>query len=258
MLENYFNLRFCFDRKEVVQKIDEQLLKEGSDYITVADGVVLCTINRDPEYMRITNESMFSICDSSFVPLYIKWIYGLEREQYSGSMIFEELVASKKYRMFFLGSREKILAALKQNLTENYNAACADMTFMSLPFKDVKEFDYPAIANMIEEDKSDIVWVCMGAPKQDIFMNLLKPHLHHGVMLGVGAAFKFYSGFDEKRAPEWMIKHHLEFVYRIFQDPKKQLIRCGWIIYMLPKMFIEELRKKHNKTLGNIKKACFF
>jgi N-acetylglucosaminyldiphosphoundecaprenol N-acetyl-beta-D-mannosaminyltransferase len=252
MFENYFNLRFCFDRKEVVQKIDERLLKDGSDYITVADGVVLYTINRNPEYMRVTNEAMFSICDSSFVPLYIKWIYGVEREQYSGSMIFEELITSKKYRMFFLGAREGVLSALKQNLVENYNAACANMTFMSLPFNDVNDFDYPTIAKKIEEDKADIVWVSLGAPKQDIFMNLLRPHLHHGVMLGVGAAFKFYSGFAEKRAPEWMIKHHLEFVYRIFQDPKKQLIRCGWIIYMLPKMFFEELKRMHkNKHKNN-------
>ena len=40
-------------------------------------------------------------------------------------------------------------------------------------------------------------------------------------MIAVGAAFKFYSGIDEKRAPEWMVKHHMEFIYRIYQDPKK-------------------------------------
>lgn len=247
MFENYFNLRYCFDKKEVVQKIDERLLKAGSDYINVADGFVLYTINKDPEYKRITNEAMFSICDSSFVPLYIKWIYGLNREQYTGSTIFEELVSSRKYRMLFVGGNDSILAGLKQNLTENFNADCACMTFMSLPFKDVNDFDYSEIAKKIEKDKADIIWVSLGAPKQDYFMNLLKPHLNHGVMLGVGAVFKFYSGMAEKRAPDWMIKHHLEFIYRIYQDPKKQLKRCGKIIYMLPKMFLEELNRKYNK-----------
>ncbi len=251
MFENYFKLRYCFDKKEVVQKIDERLLNPGSDYIIVADGFVLYTINHNAAYRRITNDAMFSICDSSFVPLYIKWIYGLKREQYAGSMIFEDLISSRKYRMFFLGANENVLAALKQNLTEKYNADCANMTFMSLPFRGVENFDYLEIAKKIEEDKADIIWVSLGAPKQDFFMNYLRTHLNHGVMLGVGAAFKFYSGLSEKRAPDWMIRHHLEFIYRIYQDPKKQLKRCTKIIYLLPKMFIGEMRRKHKNKKRN-------
>lgn len=248
MLETYFNMCYCFDKKEVVQRIDEQLLKPGSEYVTVADGVVLNTVNRNPEYKRVTDGAMFSICDSSYVPLYVKWIYGLDRDQYTGSMIFRELISSRKYRMFFLGTSEDILSALKQNLSVKFNPDCVDMTFMSLPFMDVNDFDYADIAQKITADKADIVWVSLGAPKQDIFMSLLKPHLNHGVMLGVGAAFKFYSGLVEKRAPDWMIKNHLEFLYRIFQDPKKQLKRCAWIVYMLPKMFVEELKRKRKKN----------
>ncbi len=40
-------------------------------------------------------------------------------------------------------------------------------------------------------------------------------------MIAVGAAFKFHSGTDEKRAPQWMVKLHLEFLFRIMCDPKK-------------------------------------
>ena len=109
-------------------------------------------------------------------------------------------------------------------------------------------FDYKEIAEVIEEDKADIIWVALGAPKQEIFMSKLKPYLKHGVMIAVGAAFKFYSGIDVKRAPEWMVKNHLEFVYRIFCEPKKQLKRCGWIVITLPMLLISEWRrkKKHN------------
>lgn len=247
MVERYFNMSFCFDKQEVYERIKERLSQEGSDYITVADGVVLNTVNRMPSYQKVTDGAMFSICDSSFVPLYIKWIYGKKYQQFTGSMIFKELVSERQYRMFFLGTNDSVLAALKKNLSENFNPDCRNMTFMSLPFMEVNDFDYFDIAKKIEDDKADIIWVSLGAPKQDIFMSLLKPHLSHGVMMGVGAAFKFYSGLVEKRAPAWMIKNHLEFVYRIFQDPKKQLKRCGWIVYMLPKMLIEEINRK-NKT----------
>ena len=75
-------------------------------------------------------------------------------------------------------------------------------------------------------------------------MSRLKPYLKRGVMIAVGAAFKFYSGMDVKRAPKWMVKMHLEFVHRLLSEPKKQLKRCGWIVYTLPKILYEEWRRK--------------
>ena len=74
-------------------------------------------------------------------------------------------------------------------------------------------------------------------------MNRLLPHLKSGVMLGVGAVFKFYSGTDESRCPNWIQKHHLEFAYRIYQDPKKQLKRCFWILRTLPGLYLEERKR---------------
>lgn len=47
------------------------------------------------------------------------------------------------------------------------------MTFYELPFCDVEDFDYQNIAQMIEKDKAEIIWIALGAPKQEIFMNRL-------------------------------------------------------------------------------------
>ena len=99
---------------------------------------------------------------------------------------------------------------------------------------------------MIEADGASIIWIALGAPKQDYFMMRLKPYLKHGVMIGVGAAFNFYSGI-ELRAPDWVIRMHLEFVYRIFQSPKKQFVRCMGIITSLPGMLLGEWKRKKNQ-----------
>ena len=97
---------------------------------------------------------------------------------------------------------------------------------------------------MVNNDGSDIIWVALGAPKQEIFMSKLKPYLKRGVMIAVGAVFKFYSGgADVKRAPEWVVKAHLEFVYRIFSEPKKQIKRCAWILVTLPGLLLNEIYK---------------
>jgi N-acetylglucosaminyldiphosphoundecaprenol N-acetyl-beta-D-mannosaminyltransferase len=108
----------------------------------------------------------------------------------------------------------------------------------------VDDFDYPAIARMLEDFEAEVVWVALGAPKQEYFMHKLEPYLKKGVQLGVGAAFNFHAGMNEKRAPKWMIRNRMEFVYRIMQDPKKQLRRCGLIVTTLPKIFWGEMRRR--------------
>ncbi len=251
-MQTYFNIRYEFDKEFVHRRIVQQISKEA-DYICVADGVILNTANRNKEYLKVVNGGMFSICDSSYVPLYLKWIYGVRFEQYCGSQIFMDIIQSRKYRMFFMGTSQAILDGLKQNLA-SINPDVESMSFYELPFCSVDKFDYQAIANRVNKDNADIVWVALGAPKQEIFMSKLKPHLRRGVMIAVGAAFKFHSGLEEKRAPKWMVKHHLEFVYRIFQEPKKQLRRCGLILFSLPRLLMEEMIRKYRNRNNRLYK----
>ncbi|WP_418332784.1 WecB/TagA/CpsF family glycosyltransferase [Segatella sp.] len=178
-MEKYFNINYEFSPQEVGRRIDEQLSKNESDYICVADGVILNNANRKPDYLKIVNGGMFAICDSGYVPLYIKWLYGKRYPQYCGSQIFKDLVSSQKYRMFFMGTNQRTLDGLRENLME-MNPAVKDMSFYELPFKAVDEFDYPAIAKMVNEAGADIIWVALGAPKQEIFMSKLKPYLKRG------------------------------------------------------------------------------
>ena len=237
-MNTYFNINYEFDKAEVHRQIEAA--QKG--YICVADGVVMNTANRNPEYLKVVNGSLFSICDSSWVPVYLKSIYGVKYEQYCGSEIFKDIISSRKYRMIFMGTSQATLDGLRNEL-KKMNPDVERMQFVELPFRKVEDFDYPEIAKMIEEDGAKIIWVALGAPKQERFMNLLLPHLNQGVMLGVGAAFKFYSGTEESRCPTWMQKCHLEFVYRIMQDPKKQLKRCFWILWTLPGLYFGEVKR---------------
>lgn len=242
-MKTYFNINYEFDKAQVHRSIEAQLKSGRPGYICVADGVILDNANKNPEYLGVVNGSMFSICDSSYVPLYIKWLYGERYEQYCGSQIFEDIVRSRKYRMIFMGTSQQTLDGLKANLTE-MNPDVAGMQFIELPFRKVGDFDYAGIAETVEKDGAQIIWVALGAPKQEYFMSMLQPHLKSGVMIAVGAAFKFFSGVEARRAPEWMVRMHLEFVYRIFCEPKKQLKRCWGIVSTLPKLLWQESRRK--------------
>lgn len=245
-MNTYFNIRYEFNKELVMIRIAQQVKEKGADYICVADGVILDVANRNSDYLKVVNGGMFSICDSSYVPLYIRWIYGRRYEQYCGSQIFMDIIRGRKYRMIFMGTSQATLKGLRNNLLKE-NPDVKDMTFMELPYRAVNEFDYEGIAKKIEADGADIIWVALGAPKQEIFMSLLKPHLKRGVIIAVGAAFKFCSGMDTKRAPQWMIRWHLEFVHRIFKEPKKQIKRCSMILLTLPKLFVKEIMRKYSR-----------
>ncbi len=248
-MDTYFNIRYEFDRAMVHSAIARQIASGQADYICVADGVILNTVNRDEAYRRVVDGGMFAICDSSYVPLYLRLLYGRRYQQYCGSDIFRDLVSQRRYRMAFLGTDQATLDALREQLAR-LNPDVGQMLFYALPFCAVDDFDYPAIARMLAADGADIVWVALGAPKQEIFMARLKPHLAHGVMIAVGAAFKFFSGQGERRAPQWMLRHHLEFVYRIYSQPRKQLRRCGLIVATLPSLLFHEWRRKKVRRRG--------
>lgn len=76
-------------------------------------------------------------------------------------------------------------------------------------------------------------------------MSLLLPHLKKGVMFGFGAIFNVYAEMPGlKRAPKLMIKLKLEWLYRLFQEPRKQFFRVRQTLGILPKIVRDELKKK--------------
>lgn len=246
-MTQYFNINYEFNREKVWREIDEHLQKKSPHYVCVADGNILQMVHKDREYRKVVNDSLFSICDSSWVPVFLKRIYGIQYKQYCGSQIFEDLTGKKQYRHFFIGSSEMVLDGLRNSLAQK-DPSIYEMSFLAPPFCKVEDFDYLAIAESINKDNPDIIWVSLGAPKQEFFMHRLQPLLNRGVMIGVGAVFNFFCGLNNmpKRAPQWMIKHHLEFLYRIFSEPKKQWQRCRQIVATLPEIYREEKMKSKN------------
>ena len=118
------------------------------------------------------------------------------------------------------------------------------MRFETLPFRSVDDFDYEGIAEMINADNPDIIWVSLGAPNQEMVMSRLKPYLKRGVMFGYGAIFNFNAGVGAvRRAPKLMLRMRLEWLYRAFEQPKKNIPRYWNFIKILPRLIRDERRK---------------
>lgn len=103
-MNTYFKINYEFDKNSVLEAIDTRLGEPGADYICVADGVILNTANRHKEYLKVVNGGMFSICDSSYVPLYIRFLYGIQYRQYCRKSNFSRYNLIAKVSDDFLGN----------------------------------------------------------------------------------------------------------------------------------------------------------
>jgi len=246
-MERFFDINYTFGRAAAWETIDKLLLSPQKGYVCVADGVTLAITYRNQALKNVLEQSSMTVCDSAWVPTYLRWIYGIKREQYCGSDFLMDAVKSQKYKLLFLGSSPETLQALQKRLAE-WNEKIAETTFFPLPFKKVEDFDYQEIAGIIQKENPDLILISLGMPKQEFFMQNLIPFLQRGILIGVGAAFKFHSGLlNQKRAPKWMIRAKIEWIHRIFSEPKKQIARCWLIFTTLPFIFWKEYRLSKKK-----------
>ena len=97
--------------------------------------------------------------------------------------------------------------------------------------------DQPEIVERINAAKPDILFVALGNPKQELWMGRNAHALDVGVMIGVGGSFNFIAG-RVKRAPKWVQKSGLEWIYRIIQEPGRLwrryaygLVKFSWLSF---------------------------
>jgi N-acetylglucosaminyldiphosphoundecaprenol N-acetyl-beta-D-mannosaminyltransferase len=248
-MNNYFNVNLEFNKDKINNTIQGVVKNNTAGYVCSVDGNNLISANENPTHLEAINGAIVNLCDSAWIPLFVNFIYKTHYKNYTGADLFLEYIKLKQYRQFFLGSKSEILEGLKKQLTE-IDPAIAGMKFETLPFRNVEDFDYPQIAQTINDDNPDIIWVSLGAPKQEQFMYRLKPFLKRGVMFGFGAIFKFNSGIIAyKRAPYWMIRLRLEWFFRTIQEPDRMIKRYWHIAVSWPKLIEKEIRKMKKYNL---------
>lgn len=240
---NIFNANFEFNKDEVIKTIIHSINHNKKGYVCVIDGNVLTKANQSNFFQSIINNSIVNVCDGSIIALLASFLYKQKFNTFVGADLFIKLIEKGKYKSCFFGNKLKVLNGLRKSLS-NIDPSIGQMIFEPLPFMNVENFDYEKIANKINKDNPDLIWVSLGAPKQEEFMYRLLPFLDRGVMLGVGAVFNFYSNeSEEKRSPKIIRKIKLEWIYRTIKSPKKQLPKAISFIKIIPKLYFSEKRK---------------
>lgn len=119
---------------------------------------------------------------------------------------------------FLLGSTEKTLASLEDHIAVHYPRAQI-VGRSAPPFAPIDDTFVENELIGIRASGASIVWVGLGTPKQDIFAAIAASH-HTAVFACVGAAFDMLAG-NVRRAPGWMSRVGLEWLYRFAQEPRR-------------------------------------
>ena len=205
------------------------LIDFTKNYIRDLSGNYLCVSNvhttvmsyENAEYCAVQNGGIMAIPDGGPLSSVGRKRGFSQMERTTGPDYMKEILkisAKEGYRHFFYGSTEKTLDKLSRTIERRYpDVQLAGM--YSPPFRALTKEEDASIVQMINESNADFVWIGLGAPKQEHWMaehqNVIK-----GFMVGVGAAFDYEAG-NIDRAPSWMQKLNLEWLYRLLQEPKR-------------------------------------
>ena len=120
------------------------------------------------------------------------------------------------WKHFFLGGKQDVLTDLVNAMQSRFPGVDI-VGWHSPPFRPLSSEEDEQLITLINQHQPDFLWVGLGAPKQEKWIAAHLANIHVPVQVGVGAAFDFHSG-HVRRAPVWMQKSGLEWLYRMLQD----------------------------------------
>jgi N-acetylglucosaminyldiphosphoundecaprenol N-acetyl-beta-D-mannosaminyltransferase len=126
-------------------------------------------------------------------------------------------------RHFFYGGAPGVADKLAERLSERFPGLVVAGTH-SPPFRQLTAEEDAAEVELINAARPDYVWVGLGSPKQDLWIADHRDRLDASVLFAVGAAFDFHSG-GLSRAPRWMQRTGMEWLYRLLAEPRRLLYR---------------------------------
>jgi N-acetylglucosaminyldiphosphoundecaprenol N-acetyl-beta-D-mannosaminyltransferase len=193
----------------------------AGDYICISNVHTTVTSYEDAEYCAVQNSGLMAIPDGGPLSTVGRRRGHNHMLRIAGPTLMDELFKISVeccYRHYFYGSTEETLEKLYSKLEENYpGIEIAGM--YSPPFRPLTDEEDEAIIKQINKTQPDFVWIGLGAPKQEKWMAAHQGKIK-GLMLGVGAGFDYFAG-NIDRAPEWMQKSNMEWLYRLIQEPRR-------------------------------------
>lgn len=154
----------------------------------------------------------------------------------------------RRWKHFFYGSTQETLGKLRSS-AESLAPGVGIVGAYSPPFRTPTDQEVGDAISRIREAGADVVWVGLGMPKQEVWIDQVRDRLPGVALLGVGAAFDILAG-NVRRAPQWMQDLGLEWLYRLVQEPQRLWRRYvfnnpAYLVLLIDQIIRQRLSRRH-------------
>lgn len=156
-----------------------------------------------------------------------------QMQRCTGLDTFKEVMANTAnfpIKHFFCGGKQGIALQLQEASSHKLNNANVVGTY-SPPFREMSNEEFAVLGAMINASGANVVWIGLSTPKQEMFAANLAKHVNVNYIITVGAVFDFFTG-NLQRAPNWIQKFGLEWLYRLLKEPRRLFKRYAEIVPM--------------------------
>lgn len=221
---------------EEALQIGRQLLQgEKAAYCVTPNAEMAYEALHDQDFCALLNGADLVLPDGAGVVLGAKILKTPLKQKVAGIEFAQNLLpilAETGAKLYLLGSKPGVAELAAEKMLQKHP------TLQICGMQDGYFQDEDAVIAGINEAEADVLYVCLGAPKQEKFMQRHQADLKVKLMIGLGGTLDGIAG-TVKRAPKWMIKLQLEWLYRLIKQPK----RLGRMM-RLPKFVFAAVKKR--------------
>jgi len=225
-----------------------------SSYVCVANVHMLIEGYQDSDFQYVINQADIATPDGMPLAKAIKWLYGMDQERVAGMDLMPDLMkvcVEQNLSIYLYGSTDKVLSKIVDKAKIEFpNLDICGM--YAPPFRHLDNMEKEEIVKQINTANPHFVFVALGCPKQEKWMAEHRGKIN-SCMIGLGGAFEVYAKLKE-RAPLWMQKASLEWLYRFIQDPKRLWKRylytnSLYVVLFLKQFLLKKIFSKKNESV---------
>ena len=228
--------------QQFVDRIYKLAARKKSSYVCVANVHMLIEAHKDAAFAKAVNNADIVTPDGMPLAKSFKLLYGIKQPRVAGMDLLPDLLTGaveNKLPVYFYGSTDNVLLKTIEFTKNNYPELNVAGIY-SPPFRALTTGEEEEIVQKINNTGAKIVFVALGCPKQENWMASMKGRIN-ACMIGIGGALPVVVGM-QKRAPMWMQKLCLEWLFRLMQEPQRLFKRYAVtnmsFLYLLLKSWV--------------------
>ena len=234
------------DMNETVSLVEKYVQRKIPLHLIGVNADKINELNQNERLRQIVNSCGVINADGASVIMASKFLGKPLPERVAGIDLMQKLVRiseKKGYSIYLLGAEQEVVDKTSEVLKQRYPR----LKIKGVHNGNFKEKDWPKISTELKEKKPDFIFVGITSPLKEYLVEYLQDDGNDGVFMGVGGSFDVISG-KIHRAPKWMQKINLEWLFRVIQEPKRLFKRyfIGNVIFII-NIFKEKFNMRNFK-----------